>query len=687
MTPVADPLPVLRPAVRADAAGRRGCRATGRGRGARLPDQPGRPVPEGLDRRRGARGDPTGSPRRWCAGRRDGRAGPRADAGTRRSTSSPRGSRALQREHGPDAVAVFGGGGLTNEKAYTLGKFARVVLRTPNIDYNGRFCMSSAAAAGQPDVRRRPRAAVPARRPRRRGRRAARRPQPRRDDAAARPAPGRGAARGGLVVVDPRRIGHRRAHRRRCRRAPRSPCPAPTSSLLLALPHVLVAEGLADDDVRRRPHHRAATPCARSVEPVVARAGRGGSRGPRRRAARDRASPRGRGPGARRARRLRAHRPRRRAARPRAPTRSARRSTWRSRSACPAGVGSGYGPLTGQGNGQGGARARAEGRPAARLPEDRRPGGPRARRRGVGRRPRRPARARACPPSSCWPGSARPGGPRALLVHGSNLVVSAPERRPSRERAGRARPARRLRLRAVRDRRARRRRAAGDPVGRGGGHDDDARGPRRCAAAGRRRRPAARAVRAGGARRARDAARPPPSAIPTDPRRSSTSCARASAGGPRRLLGAHLRPARRGRGPVLAVPGAAAPAGHPAAVPRPLRDRRRPGPARAPSTTTARPTTRAPTPAVPRHRTGAARTTSRAPRPAGSPSSSRPRPGRSSSSTRCSPTRLGIVDGGRRARHLRARRARRAGRGDRRDPPGHGLPAVPLGRRPAARTC
>ncbi|MDI3390249.1 molybdopterin oxidoreductase family protein [Streptomyces sp. B-S-A8] len=52
-------------------------------------------------------------------------------------------------EHGPDAVGVFGGGGLTNEKAYGLGKFARVVLGTSQIDYNGRFCMSSAAAAHQ----------------------------------------------------------------------------------------------------------------------------------------------------------------------------------------------------------------------------------------------------------------------------------------------------------------------------------------------------------------------------------------------------------------------------------------------------------------------------------------------------------------------------------------------------------
>ncbi|MBO9520005.1 MAG: molybdopterin oxidoreductase family protein [Nocardioidaceae bacterium] len=56
--------------------------------------------------------------------------------------------RSLQAEHGPDSIGVFGGGGLTNEKAYQLGKFTRTVLRTKHIDYNGRFCMSSAAAAG-----------------------------------------------------------------------------------------------------------------------------------------------------------------------------------------------------------------------------------------------------------------------------------------------------------------------------------------------------------------------------------------------------------------------------------------------------------------------------------------------------------------------------------------------------------
>ena len=52
-----------------------------------------------------------------------------------------------QRRYGRDAVGCFGGGSLTNEQAYQFGKFARVALRTSAIDYNGRFCMSSAAGA------------------------------------------------------------------------------------------------------------------------------------------------------------------------------------------------------------------------------------------------------------------------------------------------------------------------------------------------------------------------------------------------------------------------------------------------------------------------------------------------------------------------------------------------------------
>jgi assimilatory nitrate reductase catalytic subunit len=53
----------------------------------------------------------------------------------------------LQQGYRRDAIGCFGGGGLTNEKAYAFGKFARVALQTSMIDYNGRFCMSSAATA------------------------------------------------------------------------------------------------------------------------------------------------------------------------------------------------------------------------------------------------------------------------------------------------------------------------------------------------------------------------------------------------------------------------------------------------------------------------------------------------------------------------------------------------------------
>lgn len=58
--------------------------------------------------------------------------------------------RELQERHGKDAVAVYGGASLTTEKAYLLGKFARVGLGTRHIDYNGRLCMVSAGMAYKP---------------------------------------------------------------------------------------------------------------------------------------------------------------------------------------------------------------------------------------------------------------------------------------------------------------------------------------------------------------------------------------------------------------------------------------------------------------------------------------------------------------------------------------------------------
>jgi assimilatory nitrate reductase catalytic subunit len=54
---------------------------------------------------------------------------------------------AVQAAHGKDAVAVYSGSSMTNEKCYLMGKFARVGLGTRHIDYNGRLCMSAAATA------------------------------------------------------------------------------------------------------------------------------------------------------------------------------------------------------------------------------------------------------------------------------------------------------------------------------------------------------------------------------------------------------------------------------------------------------------------------------------------------------------------------------------------------------------
>lgn len=52
----------------------------------------------------------------------------------------------IQTSFGKDSLSVFSGVSMTNEKCYLTGKFARVAMQTRYIDYNGRFCMSSAAA-------------------------------------------------------------------------------------------------------------------------------------------------------------------------------------------------------------------------------------------------------------------------------------------------------------------------------------------------------------------------------------------------------------------------------------------------------------------------------------------------------------------------------------------------------------
>ena len=55
----------------------------------------------------------------------------------------------IQTIHGNDAFGVLTGASLTTEKAYLMGKFARMCLKTANIDYNGRLCMVSAGAANK----------------------------------------------------------------------------------------------------------------------------------------------------------------------------------------------------------------------------------------------------------------------------------------------------------------------------------------------------------------------------------------------------------------------------------------------------------------------------------------------------------------------------------------------------------
>jgi assimilatory nitrate reductase catalytic subunit len=55
----------------------------------------------------------------------------------------------IQKQYGAGAMGVLSGASLTSEKCYLMGKFARVCLKTPFIDYNGRLCMVSAGVANK----------------------------------------------------------------------------------------------------------------------------------------------------------------------------------------------------------------------------------------------------------------------------------------------------------------------------------------------------------------------------------------------------------------------------------------------------------------------------------------------------------------------------------------------------------
>lgn len=329
----------------------------------------------------------------------------------------------LRAEDGPDAVAVFGGGGLTNEKAYQLGKFARVALGTANIDYNGRFCMSSAAAAANRSL------GVD------RGL-----PFPLADLGGAQavlllgsnlaetmpPAVAHVAgarSRGGLVVVDPRRSATadlaadgRGLHLQ--------PLPGTDLVVLLALLHVVLGERLADtayldtrvsgvEEVRRcaaqwwpeRAEQVCGVPAARLREAALLLAAASPSRG-------------GTGAYVLTGRGVE----------------QSRQGTATVTAAIdlalalglPGRVGSGYGALTGQGNGQGG---REHGQKCDQLPGYRMVDDPAARAHVAGVWGVDPDSlpGRGKPAVELLDSLGRPGGPRALLVHGSNPVVSAPD--------------------------------------------------------------------------------------------------------------------------------------------------------------------------------------------------------------------------------------------------------------------
>lgn len=325
--------------------------------------------------------------------------------------------RTSRRQFGADSVAVFGGGGLTNEKAYQLGKFARLALGTSRIDYNGRFCMSSAAAAGNRAFG---------------ADRGLPFPVEDLDDAdtilllgsnvAATMPPFLGhlaGARsgGGLVVVDPRRSQTARLtdggggiHLQ--------PAPGTDLVLLLGLTHIVIAEGLHNtaylaertvgfDEVRRsanawwpeRVQARTGVPVAQLREVALRLAN-------------------GRGNYILTGRGVEQH------------VDGTDTATAAINLALILGLvgspGSGYGTLTGQGNGQGG---REHGQKCDQLPGYRKITDPAARAHVAGVWGVSPETipGAGVPAVQLLGELGVPGGVRCLLVHGANVVVSAPD--------------------------------------------------------------------------------------------------------------------------------------------------------------------------------------------------------------------------------------------------------------------
>ena len=340
------------------------------------------------------------------------------------------GIRRVQDTWGKQAVAVFGSGALTNEKAYSLGKFARAVLGTPNIDYNGRFCMSSAAAAtnrafgidrGLPfplaDLGGVGAILLA-------GSNIAETMPP----AVAHLASARRA--GGLIVIDPRRS----ATATLCDDGAGlhlAPVPGTDLVVLLAILQVVFAEALADEDYLRERTHGAEQ--VRAVAgmwwPELAESICGVPAADIRRAAHllAAASPHQGGPGA-----------------VILTGRGAEQGTQGTATVTaainlalalglPGRPHSGCGPLTGQGNGQGG---REHGQKCDQLPGYRAITDPAARTHVAGIWGIDPDAmpGPGLPAVDLLRSLGQPGGARALLVHGSNPVVSAPDATVVRER-------------------------------------------------------------------------------------------------------------------------------------------------------------------------------------------------------------------------------------------------------------
>ncbi|WP_051899046.1 molybdopterin oxidoreductase family protein [Sciscionella sediminilitoris] len=319
----------------------------------------------------------------------------------------------LRAAHGPDTNAVFGGGGLTNEKAYLLGKFARLALGTARIDYNGRFCMSAAAKGmrrafgidrglpfpladlGEADavllIGANPAETMP---PFLRYLRGAR-------------------ENGGLIVADPRRTAT-------AEQATLHLAPAPGTDLALALGmlHAAVTEGLVDqsyvDD--RTAGFEEAWRIAADWWPERAELVTGVAAADQRRAVRMLAA-------ADRAYVLTARGTEQHA------DGTATVHAWINLALAlglPGTPGSGFGCLTGQGNGQGG---REHGQKSDQLPGYRDLADPAARAHIAGFWGISPEQLPAPGPSAyeLLNSLGTETGPRSLLVFGSNPVVSAPD--------------------------------------------------------------------------------------------------------------------------------------------------------------------------------------------------------------------------------------------------------------------